>query len=316
MLHNFDVVCVGSAKIDIFLSLQNANKHLRYQKQTNELCVKFGEKVTVEKSQVFLGGNAANVSVGLARLGLNTAIVAEIGNDEFAQKIINSLKSENVSTQAIIQKSTPSSFSVILSFDNDRTIFSQHTKRTHNFNFENISSNWVYMTSLGEDWQNAYTKTLEFLNRNNANLVFNPGTLQIASGLQNLMNILLKTHALIVNKEEAMTILNQPDGGSSIDELLKNLQKLGPRIAVITDGKNGSFSIDENGKILNQRIVQAKVVEKTGAGDAYSSGFTASLIKGNSIAKSMLWGALNSSSCIQIPGAQNGLLYEKDIKNA
>ncbi|KKQ21072.1 MAG: hypothetical protein US33_C0009G0013, partial [Parcubacteria group bacterium GW2011_GWC1_36_9] len=78
MLH-FDVVCVGNAKIDTFLTLHEASEHFRLIKETNELAIKFGEKITVDKAELLLGGNAANVSVGISRLGLNTALVAEIG---------------------------------------------------------------------------------------------------------------------------------------------------------------------------------------------------------------------------------------------
>ena len=87
--NNFDVVCVGNAKIDSFLTLRQANNHIRLIEDTNELCIKFGEKISVDSAAILLGGNAANVSVGLSRLGLNVALLAEIGKDEFAQKIIN-----------------------------------------------------------------------------------------------------------------------------------------------------------------------------------------------------------------------------------
>lgn len=310
MLH-FDIACVGNAKIDTFLTLHEANKHLRLLKEANELCIKFGEKIAVDKAEILLGGNAANVSVGASRLGLKTALVAEIGKDEFAQKIINTLKSENVNTSTVLQtEGQQSSFSTILNYKNERTIFSEHVKREHNFSFENISAKWVYLTSLGEEWKQAYQKTVDFVKQTKCLLAFNPGTLQIESGKRNIANVLLITNLLFVNKEEGEDLLGYQQGQKDIKEILINLQKLGPKIVVITDGQNGSFAINEKGEIFKQEITEGKVVEKTGAGDAYSSGFLAGLTHNKSITNAMRWGTKNSASVIGKVGAQPGLLYK------
>ncbi len=314
--HDFDVVCVGNAKIDTFLTLNETNSHLRLLEKTNELCIRFGEKITVDKAEFLLGGNAANVSVGISRLGLNTSIVAEIGKDEFAQKIINTLAKEKVDVSNVKQtEGQQSSFSTIINFKGERTIFSEHVKRLHDFNFENIATPWVYLTSLGEEWKNAYDKTVDFISNTKARLAFNPGTLQIQSGRKNIENVLFVTDVLFVNKEEGEALLEYQEGQKSMQVLITNLQKLGPKIVVITDGKNGSFAIDALGNISKKGIVETQVVEKTGAGDAYSSGFLSALIQDKSIVDSMDWGAKNSASVIGKVGAQAGLLYKTDFKN-
>lgn len=310
MLH-FDIACVGNAKIDTFLTLYEASSHLRLLKETNELCIKFGEKIAVDKAEILLGGNAANVSVGASRLGLKTALVAEIGKDEFAQKIINTLKKENVNTSNVLQtEGQQSSFSTIINYKKERTIFSEHVRREHNFSFENISAKWIYLTSLGNNWQDAYNKTVAFAKKTKANLALNPGTLQIQSGKNSLKSILLAANLLFVNKEEGEELLGYSQGEKSIKEIIMNLQKLGPKIVVTTDGKNGSFAINEKGEIFKQEITEGKVVEKTGAGDAYSSGFLAGLAHNKSITNAMRWGAKNSASVIGKVGAQPGLLYK------
>ena len=312
--HNFDVMCVGNVKIDTFLTLHEANSHLRLLKETNELCIKFGEKIAVDKAEILLGGNAANVSVGISRLGLNTAIIAEIGKDEFAQKIISTLSKENVDTSKISQtEGQQSSFSTIINFKGERTIFSEHVKREHNFSFENISTRWVYLTSLGENWHDAYNKTVNFVKDTKSNLAFNPGTLQIKSGKDHTKNVLLVTSVLFVNKEEGEELLGYPQGRKNIEEIITALQKLGPRMVVITDGKNGSFAIDEKGNILKKDIIEVEVIEKTGAGDAYSSGFLAAISNNKSLADAMSWGTKNSAAVIRKVGAQTGLLYKNGL---
>jgi ribokinase len=311
MPDNFDVVCVGNAKIDTFLTLHETNNHLRLIEETNELAIKFGEKVVVDKAELLLGGNAANVSVGTSRLGLKTSIIAEIGKDEFAQKIISSLSSENVNTSNIIQtEGQQSSFSTIINYKGERTIFSEHVKRSHNFNFENISTKWIYLTSLGEEWANAYNKTVEFVNKEKCFLAFNPGTLQIKNGKDSISQVLLVADLIFVNKEEAEDLLSFQHGQKDINEIIVNLQKLGPKMAVITDGKNGSMTIDNKGNIFKKDIQPIEAVEKTGAGDAYSSGFLSALINNLPIEQAMEWGTKNSLSVIGKIGATDGLLYK------
>lgn len=305
----FDVICVGNAKIDVFLTLHEANSYLRLIKETNELCIKFGEKITVEKAEILVGGNAANVSVGLSRFGLKVSLLSEIGKDEFAQKIVDALFSEKVDVSNIkLTEGQQSSFSTIINFKGERTIFSEHVKRSHDFNFDQISTKWVYLTSLGEEWTDAYNKTVDFVKKTKCRLAFNPGTLQIATGKKNIENALLITDVLFVNKEEAMKISNENDENKNMKMLLENLQKLGPKTVVITDGENGSFAINEKGEIFKKEIIGTEVVEKTGAGDAYSSGFLSALINNKSINDAMNLGAKNSASVIGKVGAQAGLL--------
>ena len=309
MPHIFDVVCVGNAKIDSFLTLHEAG-NLRLMKDSNELCIKFGEKITVDKMDILVGGNAANVAVGTSRLGLNTGLVAEIGKDEFAQKIIDTLTKEKVDVSNIQQtEGQQSSFSTIINFKGERTIFSEHVKRSHDFNFENVSAKWVYLTSLGEEWIDAYNKIVDFVKKTNCRLAFNPGTLQISAGKKNIENVLHISDVLFVNKEEGEALLEYRPRQKSIEDITLNLQKFGPKIVVITDGKNGSIAIDDKGNISKKAIVETQVVEKTGAGDAYSSGFLSALIKNKSINDAMDLGTKNSASVITKVGAQAGLLY-------
>ncbi|KKQ40773.1 MAG: hypothetical protein US59_C0047G0001, partial [Candidatus Levybacteria bacterium GW2011_GWB1_37_8] len=183
------------------------------------------------------------------------------------------------------------------------------------FNFENITTPWVYLTSLGNAWLDAYNKTVDFIKETKSSLAFNPGTLQIESGKNSIENVLSVTDLLFVNKEEGEKLLGYPQGQKSIEEIITNLQKFGPKIVVITDGRNGSFAIDEEGKILREEILETTVVEKTGAGDAYSSGFLGAILHKKSTREAMSWGNKNSASVIEKVGATSGLLYKTDFIN-
>jgi sugar/nucleoside kinase (ribokinase family) len=52
----------------------------------------------------------------------------------------------------------------------------------------------------------------------------------------------------------------------------------------------------------------APPVDRTGAGDSFSSTFTAAIIQGKDPAEALSWGPINSMSVVQYVGAQEGLL--------
>jgi len=312
MLYSFDAICIGDAKIDIFLMLPQDSSFVHVDKEKN-LCLMYGQKIPVEKGSLMLGGNACNVSVGLTKLSIKTALIAEIGEDEFSQRIINGLEKENVNTDFLIQKiENSSSFSVILSYKQDRTVLGQHRLRQHNFSFEDLETKLVYLTSLGNTWETAYRKTLEFTKKTKSVFAFNPGTPQLEKGLDGIREILESTDILFVNKEETKEILKE--NTNDIKYLLESLQKLGPKTAVITDGENGSFAINGKRELFSQPIIKTEIVEKTGAGDAYASGFLSATLLNYPILTAMRWGALNASGTMTAIGAQNGLLSKKGME--
>lgn len=314
MFPTFDVVCVGDVKIDECLQVHDANIHFHLDKHTNELCVKSGEKIEIDKCEFSLGGNAANVAVGLSRLGLKTSLYAETGDDELSQKIVNILTKEGVDKKHVIQtQDQEASISIILNYKNERTIFSEHVKRAHNFNFDNLLTKWIYLTSIGQEWKKVYEKVAQFVKHSKTHLAFNPGTLQIDYGYQSIAKVLSLTDILFVNKEEAAKVLSIKYKVLSIKELLTQLKKLGPKIAVITDGKNGSYTMDEKCELLTQDTVPCKIVEKTGAGDAYATGFLGATLHGLSIKEAMMWGATNAANVIQKVGAEKGLLRKEEM---
>ncbi|MCL5439174.1 MAG: carbohydrate kinase family protein [Patescibacteria group bacterium] len=314
-MEKYNLVAIGDAVIDVFLTIGEENVHVNFK--DSELCFKYGTKIPVESANFFLGGNACNVSVGLSKLGFKTALFSEIGDDDFSDMVIKGLKNENVSEEFVRKVSGISSFSVGINYKGERTLFVEHVQRKNNFDFSNIDTEWVYLTSLGKEWKDAYKKTLDFVQNKNLRFAFNPGTLQLKEGYSSISEILKKTDVLFLNKEESIKLLygiNNSEQIDDIDELLVNLQALGSKIVVITDGINGSFCIDEDKKTYSREIIDVKVMNKTGAGDAYTSGFIAALISGKTVKDAMEWGTLNATAVIGKIGAQVGLLKKTEME--
>lgn len=308
---SFDIVAVGGATVDLFLLIDPQNPHVKFNSDSNELLIHLGDKVVLENSKLTVGGNANNVAVGLKRFGINSSLMAEIGNDEFADGIIDNLEKEGIDKSLIEKGRSPSSFSVILNFNNDRTIFTRKTEKEHNFNFSGLKTEWIYLTSLGTKWEEVYRKVGDYVRKEGVRLAFNPGPSQLDRGIDSFSYLLPLTEVLIVNKDEGEEIIGKKE--LSIKDLLFELKKLGPRIVVVTDGLNGSFSIDEKANIVSQDAIKVKEISATGAGDAYSSGFLAGLMHNKNIKEAMFWGTKNAASVVKLIGAQTGLLRREEI---
>ncbi|MBI2026091.1 MAG: carbohydrate kinase family protein [Candidatus Levybacteria bacterium] len=317
-----DILCVGDAILDIFLQIPEDNPHFDLNSDKTKLLIDYGYKIHVDDYVKEIGGNACNTAVGISRLGKRVGLCAEIGSDEFSNFILNRLKQENINTAFVSQSpNKKTSFSVSLSFKGDRTLLVEHVERDHNFEIENSSARFVYLTSLGEIWQDAYRITLEFVKKTQSRLAFNPGTLQLDEKGKLVLEIIEACDFLFLNKQEAQKLLFGKDKdlsnqNSDIKRLLFGLRSLGAKNIIITDSSNGSFVFDETDNYYHLGIVEVKVVEKTGAGDAYNAGFIAAILNGKSITDAMMWATINSGSVIQKIGAQQGLLtldelYEK-----
>lgn len=314
-----DILCVGDALVDIFLQIPKDNPHFGLDKEKNKLFIDYGYKIGIEDYIKDIGGNACNTAVGLARLGKNVGLCAEIGKDEFSNFIIGNLANENINTTLINQNpNKKTSFSVSLNYLGERTLLVEHVQRPHNFNFQNSSARFVYLTSLGNDWQNAYQNTLDFVKQTKSKLAFNPGTLQIDDRERLIMEIIGNTDYLFLNKQEAEKLLYGKDtklekSKTDIKKLLFGLKSLSAKNVILTDSYNGSYIQDEQNNIYHLEIIKVEVIEKTGAGDAYTAGFLGAILNNQSILDAMRWGSVNASSVVGKIGAQDGLLTKSDI---
>jgi sugar/nucleoside kinase (ribokinase family) len=321
MRSHYQVITIGGTTLDAFMTLDRDKSSCRFHSATNEICFNHGDKIRVERYDFQMGGNATNVAVGLSRLGIKATLCSELGDDEFSIKIRNSLAKENIDRIFITQKAnTPTSFAVIINQNGDRTEFVQNVDREHQFQFADTSADYVYLTSMGRNWEMPYRHAVVFAKGNGSKLIFNPGSRQLLEGFETVQYVVRNADMLVINKGEGEYLLHgtKKTGTSNehsyIKELLSSLQELGPSNIVMTNGEHGSFVLDGDGQHHYQEVFHGNVVERTGAGDAYTSGFLAALNYKLPIPQAMLWGAINSSSCVGHIGAEAGLLTRDEME--
>lgn len=312
----FDLISIGDGAVDHFFKISDA--HVETEKGEQELCLRLGSKLPVETYEQTLGGNNANSAVGATRLGLKTAIYLNIGSDQAGQFTLSKLKEAGVDDRYVLKnEGKDSNVSALISFKGERTILTYH--QDFDYQLPDLdNARWVYLSSMGKRAQTAeFKKQVEnYLERTGAQLFYNPGTMELSQGLTKFPKLLSLAKVLILNKEEAEDVLNiKPDKKVDIKQILKELANLGPRMVVVTDGVNGSYGFDgEN--LWALKAFPAKVVDMTGAGDAYATGLLVGLFHGNNLEEAMRWGAANGASVVESIGTQKGLLDYKQMQDS
>lgn len=314
MNNNFDLISIGDASIDTFITPTESESMCKLDSKDCVICFSYGDKIPVKNLEFSAGGNAANNAVGATRLGVKVGIVLTLGTDSIGNQIVETLGSEKVDLTYVIQQpATTSNYSVVVSYSGERTIFTYHAPRSYEFPVTLPEAPWIYLTSMGESFRPFYNHVSDWLTKHpNVKLGFNPGSWQLRDGLKDISEILKRSTIVFVNREEAEKLTGFPQSAGKEKELLSALANLGPKTCVITDGGAGAFLYD-GAKYLKVGVLPVDPYERTGAGDAFGSGFLSAVIKGKSFEEALLWGTVNSSSVIGYVGPQKGLVREKDM---
>ena len=306
----FDFFAIGDIVTEPFIRLKDAEVRTKPDGD-QELCMRWGDKIPYDYFILMPAvGNAANAAVSAARLGLNSALHAYVGDDQYGAQCLEVLKEQKVSTDHMITEAgKKTNYHYVLWFESDRTILVKHEEFSYTMPELPQTPKWIYLSSLSEHSLAYHQVLVEFLQKHpEAKLTFQPGTFQMAMGVEALKGLYKRTELLVVNKEEAERILKLP-APQELTTLLTGMRALGPKIVVITDGTAGAYSYDGT-TMLNVPMYpdQKPPYERTGAGDAFASSVSVALALGKPLEEALLWGPINSMSVVQEVGAQKGLL--------
>ena len=315
MEENLDLLSIGDASLDVFITPSESETFCNINDKDCFICFTYGDKIPVKTLDFSIGGNAANNAVGTRRLGVRSACVLTIGQDDIGNQIVSKLKAEGVDTTFVIQQpSVGSNYSTVISYSGERTIFTHKVPRSYEFPVKLPRTPWVYLTSMGDSFRPFYNHLIEWLKKNdNTRLAFNPGSRQLRAGFDAIKDVFAASYVVFVNRREAEGLTGFKGSQGKEKELLKKLSDLGPRISIVTDGGNGSFVYDGE-SYYKCGILPIDACERTGAGDAFGSGFLSAIIKGKSIEEALITGTTNSASVIGYVGSQKGLLKEQEMQ--
>ncbi len=312
----YDVITVGSNTLDVFVHTDTdlvkvPRKGTKEKKEL--LAYPVGAKILITKLKFYLGGGGTNTAASFKKLGLKTAYLGKIGHDENGVKILNEINKLNVDFIGAFGKE--SGYSVILdSKEHDRTILT-HKGSNDNFRYaevnkEKLKTKWFYFSSMMSSSLELLKSLARYAKKNDRKIAFNPSEYLVKKGREEIKTILNSTDILVFNKEEA-TILTEK---KTIQQMMKELKKMikPTGIIVITDGPRGSYAYSEE-LLYHISPKKVKIVETTGAGDAFASAFTTAIMKKENIKTALKIGTIQAESVIQSHGAKNKLLNKKEM---
>ena len=302
------ILAIGKATQDVFLRSEEFDPHTQGKKVFTALPL--GIKMEVEDVTFSTGGNATNVAVTFARQGIESAYLWGLGEDPASNAILHELDQEGVDTRNVLQQPEyQSGYSVIMIATNgERTILNHRGKafgRTgrHGFDLEAIQGfDWIYPTSLGDGGLKLLREIVDTAEKHNVKVMLNPAGPELAEP-EKLQNILESVDVLCVNKEEMSMIVH----GKTLEELALHALQYVP-VAIVSDGPNGVVATDGKTIVRAGMYEDVPVIDRTGAGDAFASGFLSQWSQGKSLKDSIVFASANSTSVVTKIGAKAGIL--------
>ncbi|TSC66054.1 MAG: putative Ribokinase, partial [Candidatus Berkelbacteria bacterium Gr01-1014_85] len=306
-----DLITVGDAGVDVFLALADneAEVNCRLDRQDCRISLPYAEKIPIEKLTKTIAMNACNVAVGAARLGLKTALIASTGTDPDGQLVRAGLKLAKVDSRYLGHQDQ-TNFSAVINYQGERTILVHHAPHRYHWP-KPRPTRGLYLTSMKDGWESIIPELTDYLERHKPIFGYNPGTYQLRQGIKVSRALLKLTTVLFVNRQEAERYLELPIN-TPVDKLLHELLALGPKQVVITDGPTGAYYSDAQ-ESLFIATYQVPVVERTGCGDAFATGFMAARLAGQSTTETLRWASFEAAAVLQEIGPQAGYLTKAEL---
>lgn len=311
----FDVITVGTATQDVFLRLP---RH-----KDAKVCFVEGSKNDVEKPVFATGGGAINAAVTFARQGFKTAVLCRVGDDVNGKSLWEELKEENIHFWKIKDEKSGTGYAtILLSPSGERTILSYRGASENLQNketpFSELKSKWLYVVPSHIDTF-VMEKLVEHCHYQGMQIAMNPSKFYLEKGAATLKPFLDKIKVLIVNKEEAAYLVGEKPSFVETTEgkkdVFKKLDELVGGIAVMTDGHHGVL-VSDGKKIYQAGVFKEKeIVDRTGAGDAFGSGFVAGLLLKENIEYAIRLGSANATSVVEAVGAHVGSLTKSQFEH-
>lgn len=311
----YDIISIGSATRDVFMKSSDFKSLKSGDFETGTaLCLGLGSKIDVDKLYIASGGGGTNAAVTFARQGLATACIGVIGNDANGRDILEELAREGVGT-SYFQKHDDdlTAYSVLLVHESgERSILSYKGEGQHfaasKIDFGQLESKWLFLDSLGGHYD-LLEASFGWAQSQNVKVAIMPGGKELAHGIEKLKPFFAKAAVVFMNQEEAAHLSGI--AYEKEDEILKFMDGVVQGIFVMTKGPAGVV-VSDGQTIYRAGVPDSPVVERTGAGDAFSSGFMVEYIRSGDIAKAIQFATANASSVVTQYGAKAGILKKDD----
>jgi sugar/nucleoside kinase (ribokinase family) len=237
------------------------------------------------------GGTIATALATLAAFDVGCAFIGKLSDDDFGRFALRSLEAMKVDVSRVVVQPgrlSPFSFSVLERDSPRRTVF--HTAG----NLDPLGPEQADLACLegaellliDGNQTEAQIRAAEEAHRLGLRVVLDAGSLREGMG-----ELVALSDVLIASERYASEVA--PRG--EVEDSLIELSRMGPRVVVVTMGKDGSIGL-ECEKLVHQPPLQVEVVDTTGAGDVYLGGYAYGLLQGWPLER-----------CMQVASAAAGL---------
>ncbi len=308
-MKNVRILCLGAAVQDVFLQ----GEIFTAQKEGKEYVQEFtlGSKNEIEAVDISVGGGATNAAVTFARAGLHTQYIGRIGKDEPGKIVLGMLHEEGIDTSLVkyaVKEGTGYS-AILLAPNGERTVLTYRgASKSYDLqekDFHDSKADWLYISSLSGDIA-ALKTAVSYAKAHKIKIAINPGKGELEH-IRQFKALLDDFDILSCNREEMAELFD----GKTTREILQKANKH-VDLVLLTDGPNGSFASDGVHMFAAGMYEDVAVVDRLGAGDAFTSGFVTRIAEGHSIEQALTYASANSTSVVSKIGAKTGILRQRD----
>ncbi|MFT4030111.1 MAG: carbohydrate kinase family protein [Protaetiibacter sp.] len=299
------VLVAGDANLDLVLR--------------GDVVPRFGQaEQLIDGAELVLGSSAGICAAGLARLGVDTALVARVGFDVFGDRVRELLTLAGVDTASVAVVEEPTGVSVVLSAPGDRAILTLPGA------LAGLTAEEVLAAAAGADHLHlASFFLLPSLARRLPELLtrVREGGVTVsldtnwdpAGRWEGVAECLPHLDALLPNAQEALA-LARALGDAPVDAVAAAaaLARRGP-VVVVKDGAAGGFAVTPEGDVVRAPGLVVDVVDTTGAGDSFDAGFLAAWLDGRPLADAVRWAAVAGSLSTRVAGGTGGQATRTEV---
>lgn len=270
----------------------------------------------------FFGGAPSNIAMNVKRLGINSIVVSAVGKDGLGKFLTNHLQKAGIECKCIQEVDYSTSMVLVTkSRQTPKPIFYReadyHLEYTEALEKALKNSKIVHFSC----WpisrvpsRNTVERVIEEARKNDILVCFDPNYHPMIwqkgeEGLDYIKSIIGKVDIIKPSEDDAERLFGKDTHENQVEKFLS----LGAKLVIMTLGKDGAI-VSNGVETVKFNTLATDVVDATGAGDAFWSGFYTSIVKGYTIEESLNLGFAVSAYKLKYTGAVVDLPKIEKIK--
>lgn len=278
-----------------------------------------GELILTERMELSVGGCAANVSVDLAKLGRNVAMLGFVGNDAFGAFVRQTMQTAGVNCEQLLSSSTrETSGTLVVNCAGEDRRFIHSIGSNAEFTGQELTPERIATARVL--YLGGYLLCQELAADHVAQAFRTARELGVMTILDvvvpcagdywpRVAEVLPFTDVFLPNTDEAEAITGLTDP----HQQAQKFRDAGARTVAITCGETGAVLLSEKGNWQSGRF-DVSVIDGTGSGDAFAAGFIHGLLADADPETCLQWGSALGASCVQSVGATTGVFTNEKLR--